>query len=86
MDKKLTAAEVFVIFLKSHRKYASWQRQNIMTLHDLVETTAADEQTFPIRYWLDNSLDWRCTKEGFTYWSSLHKKWKKLCIEFNLHL
>lgn len=69
----MTNEEIFRTFLKSHRKHASYKRQ--------VDTTFS---TLNVNNTLSLGFIWESSEEGKPYWRELNKKWKKLCIDFNL--
>ncbi len=74
----MTNAEILILFLKKHRKYTTFKRY------------VNNDDTASVYYRVDKALarSFIWTSEGVTegseYWLTLHRKWEKLCEEFNL--
>lgn len=71
----LTPLQVFERFLKHHRKYSSYLRQG---------GTAFNAPALSILNYVTSMDSWIATKEGISYWSSLHGKWEALVAELNI--
>lgn len=69
---ELTNEQIFGIFLKKHRKYASYKRQAIFMRSIKVEDA------------IYNMIDWEETTEGYHYWHNLCTKWEGMCEELGI--
>lgn len=70
----MTNIEILRVFLKSHRKYSSFKRQQYLDELKIVAVREAINYNF---YWNE-------TEEDLPYWDSLNDKWWSLCDDFNL--
>ena len=73
LQKPLTPEEIFVIFLKHHRKFASFKR-------NFKDRSSALSVTVPAPQALTKAFRWT-----FGYWLFLNRDWSRLCIKFNLN-
>lgn len=69
----MTNEQIFVMFLKKHRKYTSYKKQFDKNL-----------ESSNVRDIIDTSFYWRDTKEGNKYWQDLDAEWEELCEHFDL--
>lgn len=71
--------EIFIMFLKKHRKYKSFKKQKHSNMNYY-----SNDHICKIGNPIDRGLIWCLTAEGSGYWYGLHKKWGKLVKDFNL--
>lgn len=71
--KPLTNEEVLTIFLKEHRKFASFKRQLI-----------PEPYICRVDYCIDIGLHWTQTEEGYAYWEGMEDKFRKLCKDLRI--
>lgn len=74
----MTNEQIFRMFLKKHRKYASFKRQ--LDTEYISPTTARQVA----KYAVDNSFIWDESEEGFEYWSEMDSKWTTMCRDLNI--
>lgn len=81
-DKPITTTtQLFKVFLKEHRAYASFKRQidwEDNSIKNLVTSMGAVS--------IDEALHWSNTEEGATYWHKLHKQWRALYQMYAVNL
>jgi len=73
----LTNRQIFVMFLKKHRKYASYKR-NYAQLHRSYQDDS------DVTDFLMSAYDWINTPEGHEYWSNLDSEWGTMVFDLNL--
>lgn len=76
-SKPLTNEEIYIIFLKKHRKFSSFKRQRYQGFRAVIKVTN-------VKNAVDRSMLWDTTKEGDDFWMSLEEKWQDLCDKFKL--
>lgn len=72
IDPELTNEQIFGIFLKKHRKYASYKRQTIFAC-----SIKVNEAIYQM-------IIWEETTEGYHYWRNLCNKWEAMCEELGI--
>lgn len=73
----MTNEEVFIIFLKEHRKFSSFKRQFRFNLEEAPTTDWSVQEAI-------HGITWGTSTEGVDYWVILDVKWRKVCQQFNL--
>lgn len=71
----MTNIEILRLFLKKHRKYASYKRQ---LQHDAVSRRGGITSAITRAFIASES------KEGVVFWNQMSMKWIKLCKDFNI--
>lgn len=74
----LTNEEILAIFLKEHRKYASFKRQ-YDSFYTYEDSSAVKVQTA-----IDQNFSWERTEEGHAFWDTLNSKWRLLVNKLKL--
>lgn len=73
----MTNEEVYVQFLKKHRKFSAFKRQRFQGFKRVREITKVENA-------VGFSFLWSSTPEGHEYWEKLSREWKNLRMHFKL--
>lgn len=71
----MTNEKVLELFLKKHRLYSSFRRQQYFHM---------EGTKYSVRLAITRNFVWKRTTEGFYKWSDIEAKWHRLCRDLNL--
>lgn len=74
----MTNEEIFITFLKTHRKFASAKRQFSPPEEEEIQ------EPYQIKEAVNFSMIWEGSEEGFRYWVDMQIKWHNMCEDLNI--